>query len=63
MMNQLIIFAVLALVAVLVVYIILRIIVGIFSSIPKWIYVLVILSAIFGAAFLAFGTTVFNAMF
>ncbi|MDR1580292.1 MAG: hypothetical protein LBS35_08030 [Synergistaceae bacterium] len=57
-MNNYLFFVILALVAILVVFVVLRIIVYFISSIPKWLYVLLILCAIFGAAFVAFGKTV-----
>jgi hypothetical protein len=57
-MNNYVFFAIVAVVAILVVFVVLRMIVYFVSSIPKWLYVLLILCAIFGAAFVAFGTTV-----
>jgi hypothetical protein len=59
--NQYILFAVFALIAVVIAFVILRTAVYFVSSIPKWIYVLVILGAIFGVAFVFFGTTVTKA--
>jgi hypothetical protein len=60
-MNNYVFFAILAVVAILVVFAVLRIVVYFVSSIPKWLYVLLILCAIFGAAFVAFGTAVTRA--
>ena len=57
-MNDYLFFAIVAVVAILVVFVVLRIIVYFVSSIPKWLYGLLILCAIFGAAFVAFGTGV-----
>ncbi|MDR1132510.1 MAG: hypothetical protein LBL05_00015 [Synergistaceae bacterium] len=57
-MNNYLFFAILAIAAILVVFVVLRIIVYFVSSIPKWLYVLLILCAIFGAAFVAFGSAV-----
>ena len=51
-------FALIALLAVAVVFIILRMIVYFVSSIPKWVYVLVIFGALCGVAFIFFRTTV-----
>jgi hypothetical protein len=48
----------LAVAAVLVVFVALRIIVYFVSSIPKWLYALLILAAISAAAFVVFGTAV-----
>jgi hypothetical protein len=62
-MNQYVIFAGLVLAALLVAFIILRIVVSVVSSIPKWIYGLIILAALFGAAIIAFGKTLFRAFF
>jgi hypothetical protein len=60
-MNNYVFFAILAVVAILVVFVVLRMVVYFVSSIPKWLYVLLILCAVFGAAFVAFGTTVTRA--
>jgi hypothetical protein len=57
-MNNYVFFVILALAAILVVFLVLRMVVYFVSSIPKWLYVLLILCAIFGAAFVAFGTVV-----
>ena len=51
-------FVLFALLAVAVAFIVLRIVVYFVSSIPKWLYVLVMLAALFGVAFVFFGTTV-----
>jgi hypothetical protein len=60
-MNQYIVFAIFALIVLAIAFVILRIVVYFISSIPKWLYVLVALAAIFGAAFVFFGTTVMKA--
>ena len=60
-MNVNIWFVLFALLAVALAFIILRTIVYFVSSIPKWIYVLVMLAAVFGVAFVFFGTTVTKA--
>ena len=59
--NQYVLFGIFALVAVGIAFVVLRTAVYFVSSIPKWFYVLVILGAIFGAAFVFFGTTVTKA--
>ena len=59
--NQYILFVIVALAAAAIAFVILRTAVYFVSSIPKWIYVLVILAVIFGAAFVFFGTTVTKA--
>jgi len=58
---QWVIFGGITLVAILLAYLILRVILGFISSIPKWIYVLVILGVIAAAAFAVFETAVFDA--
>jgi hypothetical protein len=60
-MNQYILFAAVASVAVLIVFAILRMVVYFVSSIPKWIYVLVIMGVLFCVAFAFFGSTVTRA--
>jgi hypothetical protein len=60
-MNQYVLFGILAFAAVVIAFIILRIVVYFVSSIPKWLYVLVILGAVFGVAFIFFGRTVIQA--
>ena len=57
-MNFNIWFVLFALLAVAVAFIVLRMVVYFISSIPKWIYVLVMLAAFFGVVFVFFGTTV-----
>ena len=53
-------FVLIALLAVALVFIILRIVVYFVRSIPKWVYVLVMFGALCGVAFIFFGTTVIN---
>ncbi|MDR1651121.1 MAG: hypothetical protein LBR87_04980 [Synergistaceae bacterium] len=57
-MNPYILFGIFAVIAVIVVFVIMRAAVYFVSAIPKWLYVLVILAVIFGVAFVFFGETV-----
>jgi hypothetical protein len=55
---QIAIFAGIALVAILVVYLILRVVVSFVSAIPKWLYVLIFIGVIAAVAFAVFETAV-----
>jgi hypothetical protein len=60
-MERMIILAGVVVAALIVAFIILRIVVSFVSSIPKWVYALVIFAALIGAVSIVFGTTVFDA--